>query len=153
MDHVLSACRQLHIDRFSAALFRIGEDYLGFPAPAAFADYRDDIAPLLEDILSGGLYGVEDINRAHSSTLTLEAVAAQRLGRRRGSVLRSVFLPLSSMAGKYPYLRRRKWLLPVAWTQRVWDYLFRQNDVDPAQSVRIAQKRIELLKKYGIIEK
>ena len=150
-QHILDACRSLHIDRLAAAMFRIGAEHLALPLPEIFAGYEEDVQPLLGDVLSGGVYGMSDLNRAHSSTLTLEAVAAERQGRRRGGVLRSVFLPASSLEGRYTYLRSHKWLLPAAWTQRVWDYVFRQKHVDPAHSVRIARQRIDLFAKYGII--
>ncbi len=151
-EHISSACCDLRIQRFTAALFRIGEAYLGFPVPTAFSGFDDDVQPLLDDILSGGLYGAEDIDRLHASTLTLDAVAAQRTGRRRGGALRSVFLPAGDLAGRYPYLRARPWLLPVAWTQRVWDYVFRQKHVHPTQSVRIGNRRIALFRRYGVID-
>ena len=153
--HIVSACRELRIDRFAAALFRIGAEHLGFSMPEAFASYDTDPEPLLEDILSGGACGANDIDRLHSSTLTLDAVAADRTGRRRGGALRSVFLPVKDMAGHYPYLRRKPWLLPVAWTQRIWGYLSRQKNpspVNPAESLRIGKERIALLRQYGIID-
>ena len=153
--HIVSACRELHIERFAAALFRIGQQHLGFAMPAAFGGYDEDTGPLLEDILTGGLYGAEDINRLHSSTLTLDAVAADRKGRRRGGALRSVFLPAGDLAGRYPYLRQRPWLVPVAWTQRIWGYVTKRKGsqaVKPTESLRIARDRIALLRRYGIID-
>ena len=152
--HIVSACRELHIAAFCGALLRIGERYLGFAMPGVFADYDGDVAPLLEDILSGGLYGVEDINRAHSSTLTLDAVEADRTGRRRGGALRSVFLPANQLAGRYTYLRQRPWLLPVAWGQRIWGYVTekRRKTVKPTETLRIGRERIALLRQYGIID-
>ena len=149
---VTSACRRLHIDRFAAALFHIGEAYLDLAAPIPFSGCQDDVRPLLEDVLSGGLYGVEDINRAHSSNMTLDAIAASKSGKRRGGVLRSVFLPARSLAGRYPYLRRFPVLLPVAWGQRVSNYLFRQKHIDPAASVRIGNERIALFREYGLMD-
>ncbi|MBQ2062802.1 MAG: nucleotidyltransferase family protein [Oscillospiraceae bacterium] len=153
-EHILTNCRELRIDRFAAALFAIGEKYLDLAAPAAFAGYDGDVQPLLEDILSGGIYGAEDIDRLHSSTLTLDAVEADRTGRRRGGALRSVFLPANALSGRYPYLRTRPWLLPVAWTARIWGYLAdkRRKAVKPTETLRIGHDRIALLKQYGIIE-
>jgi len=154
-DHILSACHSVRIDRFSAAMFRIAQRYLGFDMPPSFAGIEADETDLLEDILTGGLYGTADIDRLHSSTLTLDAVAADRTGKRRGGVLRSVFLPLRSMSGHFPYLRRYPVLLPVAWGQRAWGYLTRKKggqSVHPAQSIRIGKARIALLRKYGIID-
>ena len=150
---IRESCESIHIERFAAAVFRITERHLGFIMPEAFADLDVDESDLLEDILTGGLYGVNDINRAHSATITLDAVAKQRQGRKSTGPLASVFLPLKSMAGKYPYLKKYPWLLPAAWVQRVGGYLLRGGArVDPAASVRIGGERVELLREYGIIE-
>lgn len=147
------SCERIRIGRFAAAVFRITERQLGFGMPAVFADLDVDENDLLADILTGGLYGVNDVNRAHSANITLDAVAKQKQGRRSAGPLASVFLPLGSMAGKYPYLKKYPWLLPAAWVQRVGRYLLRRGrSVDPAASVRIGGERVALLREYGIIE-
>ena len=153
-SHVMSECEKLHIGRFAAALFRICEQELGFPEGKLFPGVEVDTHDLLEDIMSGGLYGMNDINRAHSSTLTLDAVASQRTGRRRKGAFHSVFLPLKDLVGRYPYLRKRPWLLPAAWVQRIWNYLFKRENgaVSPSESLRIGRDRIELLREYEIID-
>ena len=128
---------------------------LAFAMPEAFAELEVDESDLLDDMLSGGLYGGVDIDRAHSSTMTLEAVVAARSGRRRRGALHSLFLPLSSMRGHFPYLKKYPWLLPWAWLQRIWRYLRRKKNpspVSPTRSIRIARERIELLREYHIVE-
>ena len=152
--YIRKICDELSLSVFTAALFRIGEKHLGFAMPKAFADIDVDESALLEDILSGGLYGVVDVDRAHSSTMTLEAVSAARDGRRSKGALHSVFLPLEAMRGNYPYLRSCPWLLPAAWAQRIFRYLARKDrsdPVNPLRSVQIAHERIDLLKQYRII--
>ena len=153
--YIRSACDELHIVVFSAAMFRICDKQLGFAMPEVFAAIEVDESDLLEDVLSGGLYGVEDIDRAHSSTMTLEAVSAARSGRKRKGALHSVFLPLDAMRGHFPYLRRYPWLLPVAWAQRICRYLARKSHPDPvspARSLQIARERIALLAEYKLID-
>lgn len=147
---IRGACDQLHISLLIAAVFRIGERHLGFSVPEAFADLDPDEGPLLEDCLSGGLYGANDPDRLHSSTLTLEAVAARKHGRRRRGALHSVFLSAGSLSGRYPYLRERPWLLPLAWTQRIWSYLFLGKS-NPGKTIQIGRERIALLKQYQIL--
>lgn len=152
--YIRRSCDELNLSAFTAALFRIGERHLGFAMPDAFAEIEVDERALLEDILSGGLYGVVDVDRAHSSTMILEAVSAAHHDRRRKGILHSVFLPLDSMQGRYPYLKRNPWLLPAAWTQRIFRYLARKDrsdPVNPLRSVQIAHERIGLLKQYRII--
>ena len=148
---IVRGCASIRIDRFAAALFRIAEQHLGFPLPEAFSAYDVDTGPLLEDILSGGLYGTVDEDRLHSGSITLDAVAAQKRGRKRRGILASLFPSVSSLSGRYPYLREKPWLLPAAWVQRIGGYL-KKRKVSAAASVHAGEQRIELLKKYGIID-
>lgn len=152
---VWDACRSRRMETFAAALLQIGQRFLVLEkVPEPFASIPVETYPLLEDMLSGGLYGVNDLDRAHSSSITLDAVAAQRSGRKNRGALASVFPAASSLEGRYPYLRRKPWLLPAAWVQRAWGYVFRggsTQSVSPSKSLRIAQERIQLLKKYQII--
>lgn len=149
-SRVRRAAEELRIETLSAAFFRIGERHLGIPGPMAFADLKPDEKPLLHDCLTGGLYGADDPDRLHSSNLTLEAVSAQRQGRRSKGAMRALFLPAESLAGRFPYLYKRPWLLPVAWVQRVWGYVFRERS-RPKNTLQIGRERIELLRQYGIL--
>ena len=150
--YIRNSCEKVNIERFSAAVFRIAERYFGFTMPSEFKHLEVDESNLLEDILTGGLYGVNDINRAHSSTITLEAVAKQKKGKKSFALFAAIFLPLRSMEGKYPYLKNHTWLLPVAWCQRVFHYILRKDkNIDPLASVRIGNERVALLREYGLI--
>ena len=150
-ERVMAECASLKADRFAAAIFRIGEKHLSIPSPAAFRDDSLDEAPLLEDILTGGLYGIADKNRLHSGNITLSARAA---GHRGGGVLRSLFPGADYLRTYYPYTRKCAALLPVAWAQRLFKYLKRsgaEQGVSAAESVRIGQERIRLMELYKII--
>lgn len=154
-EYIRNSCEKIRIHKFVSAMYRIGEKHLGFPMVNVFADIEVDETDLLNDILAGGIYGVEDINRAHSSTMTIDAVASQKKGRKTSGPLYSIFLPLKNMKGKYPYLERFPILLPVAWGQRIISYLVRQREnagVQAGETLRIGQERIKILKKYGIID-
>ena len=150
----MEECEKLRLCRFASAIFEIGEKYLDLPREDLFCDINVDPEPLLDDMLSGGLYGTEDVNRAHSSTMTLEAVASLKEGRRSRGALHSVFLPKRDLEGRYPYLKKHGWLLPIAWIERGAGYLKsrKASSVSPSESLRIGRERVELLKKYGIID-
>lgn len=153
---VLAACTDLRCERFAAAVFRIGEKYLDIAAPEAFGLPVDE-APLLADVLSSGNLG-EAIDRLHSAHITLQTVAADRLGARAGGTIRNtVFLPASALSGRYPYLKKCPWLLPVAWVSRTATYamgrLRRKSGAErPAASLRIGKNRVDLLRAYHIID-
>lgn len=153
--HLHDQCRTVHAATFAAAAFRIARDYLGieFDLPAPWSD-AVDAEPLLHDSLCGGVYGSNDLTRLHSSTVTLNAVKASRTGE-KSSVLSTVFPKREYLEHRYPYLKKRPYLLPVAWAQRLAHYARekRQTTADSAAgSLRLARERIELMKQYDILE-
>ena len=147
-------CESVHAATFAAAAFRIARDYLGieFDLPAPWSD-AVDAEPLLHDSLCGGVYGSNDLTRLHSSTVTLNAVKASRTGE-KSSVLRTVFPKREYLERRYPYLKKRPYLLPVAWAQRIAHYASEKQsgtDNSASGSIKLGKERIELMKRYGIM--
>ena len=148
-------CESVHAATFAAAAFRIAGDYLGieFDLPAPWSD-AVDAEPLLHDSLCGGVYGSNDLTRLHSSTVTLNAVKASRTGE-KSSVLSTVFPKREYLERRYPYLKKRPYLLPVAWVQRIAHYASEKqsgSDNSASGSIKLAKERIELMMRYDIIE-
>ena len=148
-------CESVHAATFTAAAFCIAKDYLGieFDLPAPW-DGSIDVEPLLHDSLCGGVYGSNDLTRLHSSTVTLNAVKASRTGE-KSSVLRTVFPKREYLERRYPYLKKRPYLLPVAWVQRLAHYAGEKKtsaDSSASGSIKLAKERIELMKRYDIME-
>lgn len=158
---LLENCRAIHGEKFAAALFRIGSEYLIFdPDLAAYPDiWRKipvDIHPMLEDLLAGGLYGDASLSRKHSSHITLDAVEARKQGREaKGAVAASLFPPAANLEGRYPYLKDHPYLLPAAWCSRIWEYARNRGSNrggNTSEALKIGRERIELMKLYGILE-
>ena len=148
-------CESVHAAAFAAAAFCIAREYLGidFDLPAPW-DASIDVEPLLHDTLCGGVYGSNDLTRLHSSTVTLNAVKASRTGEKSG-VLRTVFPKREYLERRYPYLKKRPYLLPVAWAQRLAHYAGEKKtgaDSSASGSIKLAKERIELMKRYGIMD-
>ena len=148
-------CESVHAATFAAAAFHIAGDYLGieFDLPAPW-DGSIDVEPLLHDSLCGGVYGSNDLTRLHSSTVTLNAVKASRTGE-KSSVLSTVFPKREYLEHRYPYLKKRPYLLPVAWVQRIAHYASEKQsgaDSSASGSIKLAKERIELMKRYGIMD-
>ena len=148
-------CAGVHAATFAAAAFRIARTYLDidFDLPAPW-DSNVDVEPLLHDALCGGVYGSNDYTRLHSSTVTLNAVKASRAGE-KSSVLRTVFPKRAYLERRYPYLKKRPYLLPVAWVQRIVHYAGEKQsgaDNSASGSIKLGKERIELMKRYGIID-
>ena len=148
-------CESVHAAAFAAAAFRIAREYLGieFDLPAPW-NTSIDVEPLLHDTLCGGVYGSNDLTRLHSSTVTLNAVKASRTGE-KSSVLRTVFPKREYLERNYPYLKKRPYLLPVAWAQRLAHYASEKQsgaDSSASGSIKLAKERIELMKRYDIMD-
>ena len=148
-------CESVHAATFAAAAFRIARDYLGidFDLPAPWSD-AVDAEPLLHDSLCGGVYGSNDLTRLHSSTVTLNAVKASRTGE-KSSVLSTVFPKREYLEHRYPYLKKRPYLLPIAWVQRIAHYASEKQsgaDNSASGSIKLGKERIELMKRYGIMD-
>jgi hypothetical protein len=156
-DWLAARCEQVRCLGFAAAVFAIGQRYLGLeqiPEPLK----RENVPwqELLEDLLSGGVYGGTDLGRVHSSTVTLRAVEATYEGG-RPSLARTLFPAAGQMSGAYPYLKRWPALLPVAWMQRLLRYAGevakgRDTNNHPTESLRIGQQRKKLLQQLEILE-
>lgn len=148
-------CESVHAATFAAAAFRIAGDDLGieFDLPAPWSE-AVDVEPLLHDSLCGGVYGSNDLTRLHSSTVTLNAVKSSRKGR-KSTVLRTIFPEKAYLESRYPYLKKRPYLLPVAWAQRLAHYTSEKQsgaDSGASGSIKLAKERIELMKRYGVME-
>lgn len=159
-EALLEACRAVRAEHFAAGLFRIGETYLTFSRETSRyprlwqAIYVEEL-PLLQDILRAGIYGSADLSRQHSSTITLRAVDAQTSSAAQG-IFKSLFPSAKTLQLRYPYLKGKPWLLPMAWTERLLRYGKETRKTPgsaPAASIRIGKERIALLQKYGILDK
>lgn len=162
-DKIWSQCQEIHADGFVRALYQIGRKYL-IPDNRCSCYLKEwqidhaDEEPLLLDVLESGVHGAADMNRLHSSNITLKAVINQKYERNsKSSVWDSVFLPLEDMRGKYQYLKKAPFLLPAAWVQRIIQYICELlKDKSTANnisgSIKLGRQRVELLKYYGILK-
>ncbi|MBE6923734.1 MAG: hypothetical protein E7466_00640 [Ruminococcaceae bacterium] len=161
-QYVYDRCCSIRAEKFAAALLTIGQKYLVFSPdtaclPQLWRDIKVDETPLLMDLMSSGIYGTSDINRIHSSNMTINAVADEKRGKKsKKSVLRTVFPSAKSLEKRYRYLRRHKYLLPVAWTSRILGFAkesLSNSDTVATEVLRTGSQRIELLKQYDIIDR
>ena len=159
---VLENCREIHAELFTAALFRIGQNYLTFDPdkacyPSEWRALQVDETAMLNDLLDSGVFGDSNMSRKHSSNITLNAVSAQKQGKKVGNgVLKTVFPPAKALEGRYHYLKEKPYLLPVAWANRILHYKKEtQNSTkagnNAADAIKIGNERIELMKQYGIL--
>lgn len=159
---MLKNCREICADQFAATLFQIGQKYLTFDPekacyPEVWQEIQVDEQNMLSDILRSGIYGGINMSRKHSSGVTLNAVSAQKQGKRAGnSILKTVFPPAKALKNRFPYLEKHPYLLPMAWISRILSYqkeLRTTSGNHAADSIKIGNQRVALLKQYGIIKK
>ena len=151
-ERVRLSCRAIRAEKFAAALFAIGIRHLGFGPVGPWGSLYVDEKPLLQDVLCAGVYGSADLSRQHSSTITLEAVSTRK--KAPAGILAAAFPTAKHLEGRYPWLKKQPWLLPVAWTSRMADYLRetqRRPDSSLADALKIGTERVELLKRYDIL--
>lgn len=160
-DYIQEQCRAIHAEVFAASLFDIGRRELLFDAeqacyPQSWADLETDGTDMLEDLIDGGVFGDASMSRKHSSNITLQAVSEDRKGKKAGAhVLGSLFPDRKYMERTYTWLKKYPFLLPAAWTARVWKYLResgKQGNNDARESIEIGSRRVDLMKKYKIIQ-
>lgn len=133
-------------------VFALGYKELGFSMektnlPKNFDENTYDYQDLLADILDAGVFGKSSMERLHSSTITLHALESGK-----SSVLKSLFPSLKSMKGKYSYLNSYPFLLPIAWGNRIFHYVFSKDQGSGKKTIELGNQRIELLRKYDVIE-
>ena len=154
--------RDLNAEKFTAALFLIGKKYLGFDEekaryPKEWKEIDIDEEELLLDLLCSGVYGGSSMSRRHSSHMTLDAVEAREKAGKQGHGLKaSLFPSAKKLERQYTYLKKQPYLLPFAWGQRILKYsseMAKTKDSSAIDAMKIGSQRIELLKKYGILDK
>ena len=151
-ERVRLSCRSIRAEKFAAAVFAIGEKYLGFGPIGPWETQDVDEMPLLEDVLRAGVYGSAERSRQHSSTITLEAASAQKTAKK--GVLAAAFPSAKNLEGRYPWLKKQPWLVPIAWADRMTAYLREtkhRSDSTLADALKIGRERLELLKRYDIL--
>ena len=144
---------------FAAAVFQIGAQHLALDVekaalPPQLLGEEALAEVLLEDLLSGGVFGTATRSRHHSAAITHNAVSADRTGE-KPSLRQNLFPPRQALEGRYPYLKKAPWLLPAAWATRLARYsteVLRRSDSDAAETLQIARERMELLRKLDIMD-
>ena len=132
----------------------IAQEYLGFDTtkvllPSGYNKDNCDYQALLDDIIDAGVFGQSTIERKHTATMTLNAISSDG----KSNVFKSLFPTLTEMKGKFEYLNKYPFLLPIAWFTRIFNYIFDKKQGDSKKTIELGNERIELLKKYKIIKK
>ncbi len=151
---LLSLCKSVNAKKFAMGIFAIGKNHLNLDEQVSealqkHAQFPTDETSLLEDILSAGIFGSSTMSRRHSSSITFSGAKGKDT-----SVLRKLFPKAKKLDSRYSYAKKYPVLLPLAWAHRLISYKKELKNTDnnsPFESVRIGNKRLDLLKEYGIL--
>lgn len=159
-----SDLKELNYDTFALNLIDISLKYLGFDDSKVvypgehyrFEDlkksdkYYINSDALISDILDAGVFGASTMDRKHTALMTLDAVEDNSSGNR----LKAVFPSVDYLKGRYTYLQKYPVLLPVAWIQRIFSYMKKNEDnsISYINTMELGKQRIALLKEYKIIK-
>ncbi len=154
MPELWQDLEDLGLERLVAGLLEIGINHLDLPPeraaiPAPIKARCPGYEALLEDILDAGVFGASSRERLHSGTMT-----AQTLDGKTPSMVRTLFPGKNELKGRYPYLIKRPWLLPVAWSQRIYGYIREDRSAisRASDSRALGKQRLKLMADYGLTE-
>lgn len=124
---------------FGLELTQIGDEVASFNG-------NMNVDNLVEDLVEGGIYGSNSMERIHSGLITLNKYSVSKKDKK----VSALFPPLKIMKKKYPFLNRHPLLLPAAWVMRIASYTASEHD--SSKTIKIGKKRIALMKELNIFE-
>ncbi len=149
-EHIRTALEGVKAVSFTADLIAVGNKYLGFNLSVEGLNQPTLPDELLEDMLRMGIFGVGSQVDADASRFT-EAAIEGKSSNKIADTFHLLFPSWNQWKGFKPYLVDKPYMLPVEWCRRVGRYLKKRNNVNFSESRKIADRRIELMKKYGMI--
>lgn len=155
-DSIFNDLKKIHLEVFGATLLSIGKKYLhDAPIPDKYLELSENMDHLLEDILDAGVYGNSSMSRKHSANMTLEAITLDAQGGAHASLRSTLFPSRKDLVGRYPYLEKHGYLLPIAWFSRIVTYMKESSsreDNKATETIKIGKERVALMKEYKIIK-
>ncbi len=158
-DEIRSVMRKYHMETFAMNVLDIGVCYLGMTweemGLCKPSDIEIDCTALLDDMLDGGIFGQNDMNRVHSANITLNAAEHENASAASG-IVASLFPDKEYMRSNYAYVRKYPFLLPASYIHRIIKYLMEhkrtEQNTGEKSSTQIGMERVKLLEKYKILD-
>lgn len=146
---LIKVLQENHADKFLGDIQYIGANCLGFKLKQCTATI--DPQALLQDVMEDGVFGKRERTDIMAGNIVMEVLNHEKKGLY--AWLRAGFPPRRQMLDWAPYLEDRPWLLPIEWIKRWARFIKRARKYDGnlmRESLYKSQKRIELLRKYGL---
>ena len=152
---VYETLKTFRAESFWNDMIHIGNSYFGFQLRVMQESNCPD--ELLEDMIRCGTFGNKTL-ADRAAERTVKFTTGNHLKHKKINslimLLRTVFPQRSFLLENSPYLKKKPWLLPVAWVQRWWRFIKRNHNCDEnlaMESMKISKRRIKLLKKYDLV--
>lgn len=147
--------KSFRADAFWADVLHVGNSYFGFKLPVLQTPNCPQ--ELLEDMIRCGAFGNSTQAERTAARATRLAAGNYLKNKNSNSVVmiwKAIFPSKAYLLYYAPYLEEKPWLLPVAWIKRWGRFIKRSRENDgnlAAESVKISQRRMKLLKKYDLV--
>ena len=159
---------ELKFEKFISLCCHMGEKYFLFEKGGfeiLKTDEFDEIAAqkLFEDMEAGGKFGHDDEYRKEFYKKYTELRFSRYKTGNYGEYMKAwahekwykrMFPPANAILGRYKYLKKCKFLLPVAWVQNIFNYLKRKfkRDFESMQIIDdVANERMQLISRLDMI--
>lgn len=155
-DKVKAFAQKYNLLDFWKTMMAVARQYLGFSCekanlPEKYCTVQQDLKELMQDILSGGIYGKSaGIERICGSQVVSAAIKEQNASTLT-HIRKAIFLAPAQMQINYPWLKKRIYLLPAAWIMRGFRVLKKYRTQTILNSFGVASQRTQLAKKYHFI--
>lgn len=149
-EYLKDALEDVKATSFKSDLIAVGNKYLGFNLCIEGLNSSTSPDELLDDMLRMGAFGIGsqvDVDASRFTKATIEGKSNSKIA----DTLHLVFPSWDQWKGFHPYLVDKPWMLPVEWCKRVGRYLKKRDRVNFSESRKVADRRIELIKKYKVI--
>lgn len=152
---------------FLADLVEIGNRYLGFTLPQCYKSvcHLETVCPeeLLDDMFRRGTFGNGSNADRTAGRIVADTVQKGKSGKtgkngsesKLKSYFRLLFPSYKTWCAWKPYLADKPWMVAPEWFWRIGRYIRGEtsssNMADLDKSYKIAEERMELLGKYGVL--
>ncbi len=154
-EYINQALTTVGATSFYSDLVSIGNQYLGFELP--LRGQVNTPEELLDDMFRMGTFGNTTTADHVAALFTSDAVQKGSISKQNkfSRMLQRLFPSWQSWTAWYPYLTDKPWMVVPEWFKRLIRYLRGQADMGSMKEINegysIAERRLELLKKYGVI--
>ncbi len=117
-DYIAAELERLSLSDFARTVLSAVEKWFGVKSPLPS---KETSAELMEDFLcftmEGGVYG--KVGRDKNAVFLKQQNRNSEEISKWKTLVFHVFPPVSSLENRYTYLKKHRWLLPVAWVHRI----------------------------------